>query len=92
MKQPKMTNIRIDNVGTKAIRSKMSQTKKIKITINLDADILSLIRELAEETGVPYQKLVNKTLREHFAKRIGEESRLDALEREVKALKRKLSA
>ena len=92
MKQPKMANIRIDNVGTKAIRAKMAQTKKIKITINLDADILSLIRELAEETGVPYQKLVNRTLREHFAKRIDEESRLDALEREVKALKRKLSA
>jgi len=87
-----MANIRIDNVGTKAIRSKMSQSKKIKITINLDADILSLIRELAEETGVPYQKLVNRTLREHFTKRIDEESRLDALEREVKALKRKLSA
>ncbi len=91
MKQPKISNLMLDKTGTKALRNKMAATKKIKITINIDEDVLGLVRELAEKTGVPYQKLLNRTLREHLASKATEESRLDALEREVNALKRKVS-
>ncbi len=35
-----------------------SQLKK-QITINLDAETVEYFKEQAEETGIPYQKLIN---------------------------------
>ena len=35
-----------------------SQLKK-QITINLDGDIVDYFKQQAEETGIPYQKLIN---------------------------------
>ena len=36
---------------------------KIKITINIDQDILGILREEAANTGIPYQRLINQLLR-----------------------------
>jgi uncharacterized protein (DUF4415 family) len=40
-----------------------SQLKKI-ITIRIDQEILNYFRELTEETGLPYQSLINLFLKD----------------------------
>ena len=46
---------------------------------------------MAEATGSPYQTLLNKIVRDSLKKKKSEESRLDRLEKEVKALKKKIA-
>ena len=92
MKQPKLNELVIDRKGTKEVRSKMSKAKKVKITINVDQESLSMLKSLAEDTGAPYQKLLNQVLKEGLDKRVSSESRLDRIEREVEKLKKKLAA
>ncbi len=45
-------------------RSKAKADVKSRITIYLDADIVSYYKEKAEETGSGYQTLINQSLRE----------------------------
>ena len=92
MKQPKLNELVIDRKGTKEIRSKMNKAKKVKITINVDQESLAMLKSLAEDTGAPYQKLLNQVLKEGLDKRASSESRLDRIEREVEKLKKKLAA
>jgi len=92
MKQPKLSDLKIDVSGTKRMRSAMAKVKKIKITVNVDEEILASVRQMSEETGVPYQTLMNKILKDALSSRKKDESRLDHLEREVAELKKKLSA
>lgn len=91
MKQPKMSNLKIDKKGTKAMRKKVTETKKVKITINFDSDILDEIKKLADDMGSPYQTLLNKLVRDSLVKKRAEEDRLSRLEKEVKALKKKIA-
>jgi len=63
---------------------------KIKITINLDQDLLGVLRTEAARTGVPYQRLINQMLRKAVQQERSMESRLDRLEKRVNKLKRKL--
>ena len=63
MKQPNLSDLKIDMQGTNRIRSKMAKAKKIKITINLDEDLLVLVKEQADESGTPYQSLINRLIR-----------------------------
>lgn len=92
MKQPKLSDLRMDRPGTKHIRASMAQTKTIKITINLDAESLTQLRQLAGESSVPYQRLLNQVLREGLGKRETTEARLAHLEAEVSKLKRRIAA
>lgn len=92
MKQPKMSDLRVARVATRLMRARMAKVQKIKITINLDADLLSQIRQLSEKRGTPYQTYLNRLLRETLAHRRGERSRLDRLERELAGIKKKLAA
>jgi predicted DNA binding CopG/RHH family protein len=92
MKQPKLSDLKIDIEGTKALRKMMSKAKKIKITVNVDEDLLTELRLMAEEAGTPYQSLLNKVLKEAVMGKKTEGSRLDRLEREVQKLKKKISA
>lgn len=92
MKQPKLNNLKVDVKGTKVLRKLVEKTKKIKITINVDEDILIELRSIAMETGIPYQSLLNKMLKQAMAKKTSEDTRLDRLEREVERLKKKISA
>ena len=82
----------IDRKGTKRIRAEVARTKKIKITINIDQDSLELLREMAGNTGAPYQKLLNQILKEGLMGRGASESRLDRIEKELSRLKRKIAA
>ncbi|MDV3238437.1 MAG: BrnA antitoxin family protein [Gammaproteobacteria bacterium] len=92
MKQPKMTNLRIDAAGTKKMRSAMQRARSVKITINIDADSLSALRETAERTGVPYQRLLNNILREGLSNQALTEDRLARIEKELARIKKKLAA
>ncbi len=92
MKQPKLSDLKIDTKGTKAIRKMMAKAKKIKITVNVDEDLLFELRQMAEATGTPYQSLLNQVLKDAIFLKKNEGSRLDRLEREVERLKKKISA
>lgn len=92
MKQPKQSDLKIDIKRTKAIRKMMAKAKKIKITVNLDEDVLSELRQIAIQSGTPYQSLLNRLLREAVSSKKDEGSRLDRLEKEVERLKKKISA
>ena len=67
----------------------MAQSSKVKITINFDADILGEIKKMANDMGAPYQTLLNKIVKDSLKRKKAEESRLDRLEKEIKALKKK---
>jgi predicted DNA binding CopG/RHH family protein len=92
MKQPKLNDLKIDVRGTKAMRKLMAKAKKIKITINIDSDLLGEIRTMAAKSGIPYQSLLNRVLKEAVMERKSDESRLDRIEREIEKIKKKLSA
>ena len=88
MKQPKISDLKMNQRGTLAIRKKAKATKKIKITINFDADILGEVKKLAKDTGSPYQTLLNKIVRDSLKEKMVREDRLSSLEKEVRALKK----
>lgn len=92
MKQPKLSDLKIDAKGTKAIRKIMAKSKKIKITVNVDEDLLFELRKMADAQGTPYQTLLNKVLKDAVHLKKEEGSRLDRLEREIERLKKKISA
>lgn len=92
MKKPKLSDLKVDESGTQKIRNRMAKASKIKITVNIDSDVVSKLKQLSAETGVPYQNLLNKLLRESLGKSHSQEARLSQLEREVAMLKEKVSA
>lgn len=49
---------------THAKRNPYARRLKRQITIRLDADTLAYFDKLADETGIPYQTLINLYLRE----------------------------
>ena len=91
MKEPKTRNLVYDKVGTRKIRKLAKETKKSKITINFDSDILAEVKEMAEELGSPYQTLLNKIVRDAVSEKRTVSERLSKLEKEVRALKKKLA-
>lgn len=93
MKQPKLKDVKFDLKGTEKMRTRMAKAKKIKITVNVDEDLLEALKLRSYETGVPYQNLLNRVLRSAMKEAAdGETARLDRLEREVASLKKRLSA
>ncbi|MBI2027012.1 MAG: BrnA antitoxin family protein [Deltaproteobacteria bacterium] len=51
------------------IRGKFFREKKVQKTLRLDADVLRFYQALAEKEGVPYQTLINLTLRKFAGER-----------------------
>ncbi len=92
MKEPKLSELAIDDKGTQQIRRKMAASRSIKITINIDKDNLEILRAKAAKTGVPYQRLLNQFLNSALQSDAQTESRLDRLEREITRLKKKIVA
>ncbi len=90
MKQPKLNDLILDVQGTKKMRSAMRKAKKIKITVNLDEDILSQLKAYSDESGVPYQTLLNRLLRKAVELKSEETERLDRIEKELAKLKKQL--
>jgi len=88
MKEPKLTDLEVDEKATRQTRRKMAKAKSVKITINIDKDNLDVLRIEAEDTGIPYQRLLNRYLKKALQADAGTESRLDRLEKEVNRLKK----
>ena len=88
MKEPKLSELKIDRKGTEQIRRKMAVAKFVKITINIDRGNLEILRAKASKTGVPYQRLLNQFLKRALETESQTESRLERLEREVTRLKK----
>ncbi len=49
---------------SKAKKNPYAGRLKRPITIRMDADTISYFKQLAEETGIPYQTLINLYLRD----------------------------
>jgi predicted DNA binding CopG/RHH family protein len=94
MKQPKVSSLQLDKVGTAELRGEMAKKKKksIKITINIDADSLLTLKGIARDTGVPYQRLLNRLVKQGLKTRDTIETRLNRLEQELKKMKRAFAA
>lgn len=56
---------------SKGVRGKFYRPKKVQKTIRLDKDILEFYQRMAKTNGIPYQTLINLTLRK-FAAEEGE--------------------
>jgi len=92
MKEPRLSDVTIDEKGTTLIRRKMAGSKPIKITINIDGDTLAILRAKSAETGIPYQRLLNRILTKALQNDRESKSRLDRLEQEVARLKKRIVA
>jgi predicted DNA binding CopG/RHH family protein len=92
MKEPKPSELEIDQRSTRQIRQSMAKTKAVKITINIDKENLDILRDKAARTGVPYQRLLNRLLTKALQSEKDTESRLTRLEREITKLKKKTVA
>lgn len=89
MKQPK--KLKIDKTETAKIRKKIAKKNSIKITINIDSKNLEEIKTIAQESGIPYQRLINRFLEQSLSEQKSTESRLDKIERELRNLKNKVA-
>ncbi len=50
------------------------------------------VKKEASASGVPYQRLLNRILKESLASKKSTESRMDRIERELREVKRRLAA
>ena len=90
MSPPRTSSLVIDRGGTARIRARAS-SRAVKITINIDAGSLGLLKKMATETGAPYQRILNQVLKEGLEGQTSAESRLSRLEKEVERLKRRVA-
>jgi uncharacterized protein (DUF4415 family) len=56
---------------SKGVRGRFHRPNKIQKTVRFDADVIQFFMEMAEREGIPYQTLINLTLRK-FALEGGE--------------------
>ena len=49
---------------SKSVKNPYAKDLKKQITLRLGIDVIEYFRELAQDTGVPYQNLINLYLRE----------------------------
>lgn len=56
-----------DLAKLKSRRNPYARDLRRQVTIRLGVDIISYFKELAEETGIPYQQLINLYLRDCVA-------------------------
>ncbi|TKB66091.1 MAG: hypothetical protein E8D52_17105 [Nitrospira sp.] len=86
MREPKLEDLTVDETGTVRLRAAVAREKAVKITITIDTNSLSALRNASQRTGVPYHALVSRVLKKDLARQTATESRLDQLEREVKRI------
>jgi len=89
-KQPKLSDLVIDHAGTRNIRSQLKKTKKIKITIHIDAVGSDFKRKMGGQMTLSYQHILTQLLKDDANKNAA--SRLDRIEKELKKLKRQIAA
>ena len=74
------------------VRRSIKKQKSVKITINIDAESLAALKKEASASGAPYQRLLNRILKESLANKKSTESRIERIERELREVKRRLAA
>jgi len=92
MKKPALKNLEYNKAETRKIRAGAHKPQNVKITININGETLIHLRDMAAQTGIPYQRLLNKLLKEGLGKTDSTESRLAKLEKGLERLKKKLAA
>jgi len=92
VRKPSIRDMKVDTAGTRRLRAEMAGRGSVKITINVDADSLTKLKELSAESGVPYQRLLNGILKERLVKVDTLHSRLDRIEKELARVKKTLAA
>lgn len=92
MRQPSLKNIRVNRAETKKIRELVASTNRVKITVNVDENVLTFLKKEARETGIPYQNLLNRLLLEAIYRESSQQGRIESLEKEIKRLKRKVAS
>jgi hypothetical protein len=92
MRQPKLNDLTIDAAGTRKLRSQLTKTKRIKITINIDEQSLTFLRKVSRQSAPPYLRLLNQVLKQRTTYTGETRARLDRIERELKKLKRQIAA
>ena len=92
MRKSSIRDLKVDTARTQRLRAEMAGHGSVKITINVDTDSLAKLKELSAESGVPYQRLLNRILKERLAKADTLSSRLDRIEKELARVKKTLAA
>ncbi len=90
MKQPKLTDLKIDKIGTKIFRQKISKNKDIKIIINFDSNMLHKSTKISE--GISKNYFLANLIANIIDKQKNEDEKLKCLENEIESLKKKLAA
>ena len=62
MREPNLGDLEFDPKSTRQIRQKMARNPAVKITINIDAEALAILRAKSAKTGIPYQRLLESDL------------------------------
>jgi predicted DNA binding CopG/RHH family protein len=62
--QPKVVSMKKEYDFSKARRNPYASRLRQPVTIRLDGNTITYFKELARETGIPYQTLINLYLRE----------------------------
>lgn len=52
---------------SKGVRGKFYRAAKVQKTLRLDSDVLEYFQKMANTNGIPYQTLINLTLRKFAA-------------------------
>lgn len=52
---------------SKGVRGKFYRPRKVQKTLRLDKDILDYYQRMADQNGIPYQTLINLTLKKFAA-------------------------
>ena len=92
MKKPNLKSLKIDPLETKRVRTSVARQKSVKITINIDSSTLSQLRAMADKSGIPYQRLINRTLSNSLLTKSKSDARLERIEKDIAQLKRKIAA
>jgi predicted DNA binding CopG/RHH family protein len=87
MKRPKINELRENKKETKAIKALAKRTKKIKVTFNLDEDIVNRLKDIADNSGAKYQTLLNTLLKEALCSKSTYEERITSIESELSEIK-----
>lgn len=92
MKKPKIVDLKVNKSETQKIRVAQKNTTTIKITFNIEKETLSKLKAISKDSEIPYQRLLNKLLKESLSGKSSIEQRIDKLEREIIRVKKILAA
>jgi len=92
VKRPRISDLKVEAAGTRKLRAAMAGGGTVKITINVDAESLAKLKALSADSGVPYQRLLNRILRERLSSADTVHARLDRIEKDLARVKKTLAA